>query len=114
MQRLCLCQKSFLRLGLFRILLARVCRAHGRAHRIVVESDAFGAFLGHYIMKILRKSGQCLTVEFIIFAAGVNRRIRAFGLASTTIDAFFDDLKGHCLKSSNKYLVLNFLLPCEF
>jgi hypothetical protein len=46
-------------------------------------------------MEILGEGRITFTAEFKVFAANKNRFIRAFRLASTAINAFIRDLKGH-------------------
>jgi hypothetical protein len=66
--------------------------AYRCACRTIMETDAFRALFRHYIVEILRESRLCFAFQLIVFATGIDRLVRAFGLASSAIDTFLDDL----------------------
>jgi hypothetical protein len=66
--------------------------AYGFALRFLIVTDAFHTLFRHYIAEILRKGRHGFTIQLIIFAGGIYRCDRAFGLASSAIDAFIVDL----------------------
>src|SRR5208282_154823 len=70
-------------------------RAYRGARFMVVKADAFGALGRHDVIEVWCDRGTGCAVEFPWHSAGVNRRVGAFGLARSAIDAFARDRRRH-------------------
>ena len=58
---------------------------------MIVKADAFGAFLWNDVVNVLRDRRTLLPVEFPRHAARVDRGVRAFRFAGSTIDTVARD-----------------------
>ena len=83
------------------VLNTCICGANGRTHRLVVNTLAFRAFIRNDVVEVLGESSFGASINFIFFAASINRLIGAFRLAGAAVDAFFTDLQRHCANSSD-------------
>ena len=81
-------QQYALGLGVVRIGNAAIDRAHCGACFVIMKTDTFGALGGNDVIDILRDSRARLPIEFPFHTAAVYRRVWAFWLASTAVDAF--------------------------
>jgi hypothetical protein len=77
---------GFLPIG---IIHTGVHRAHRHALLLVVEPDALGALVRNDVIVLIGEGRKVLAVEFVLFAAGVNRFVGALGFTSAAIDALF-------------------------
>jgi hypothetical protein len=70
-------------------------RTHRRAGLMIIEAHALGALGRHDIVDVLGQRRASDAVELPRHAAGINRGIRALGLASSAVDALARDCRCH-------------------
>ncbi len=90
---------------IFRIGDAAIDRTYRRARLVVVETDAFCAFLRDNIKDVLRERGILRSAKLPRRSAGVDRRVGALRLACATIDAIARDRRRHVKSSGTRWLI---------
>src|SRR2546428_7843553 len=91
-------EELLLGLGVVRVRHAAVDRTDGGALLLIEEADAFGALLGHDVVDVGGQGRMSVAVAVPRHTTFVDRRVRAFGLAGSAVDAFGGDHRGHCAR----------------
>src|SRR5437879_452065 len=81
-------EELLLGLGVVRVWHAAVDRTDGGALLLIEEADAFGALLGHDVVDVGGQGRMSVAVAVPRHTTFVDRRVRAFGLAGSAVDAF--------------------------